>query len=680
MPFEFNNKLVVTVEELVPDYYNTLQSLQQAIHRYKDKPYGIKAVQRGGNGRQLLIDFDSLDKDIQNAIGDPRKAKHLLENWYKVDADAVRFYTSEFKFEDGSQLPFKFQEEYIINASVLRALVELKKAREYERKTKGYSLKGLMRTLCADAQDFQKTLKAKHKVQHTLPESEKRFKETFKAFLNNVETGFNYGCLISGKLKNQNSKKVTDDVLELLNNMFADYIEKPTRTEVSRIFEGFLAGYVEVINESTGEVFDHTQYTPLSDATIINYLGNWGDRIATHMKRAGNRQLYIGKYLPYHSLDVEFAGEVLSIDDRQPPFEYSKGQRAWFYMGVDVASQAWTVWVHGRSKEGIIVDFYRQLLRNYTEWGFCLPAELECESSLNSSFRDTFLRPGAMFDDAHIIANNARSKYIERMFGKLRYEEEKQHTGWIARPFAKKEDNQAGGQDVPLIPYTQIVDNSLRDIEEWNNSEHPDYPGKTRWEIFEEKQHPALKATNWNAILPYLGYKTETSCNAGIIRFNNNEFLIGDNGAICTGSRLIDLMKEIEGRQLDVYWLDGNDSKVMKAIVMLRNDDRIICEAMAKPVYSRSRIGRTPEGMQAASIMSAYANTIEAYARERKNRLEDVIVIDNRPKTLNRKFQIKDVKHRPADEVPHETEALPEMQEDDYTDNYPRTASLKDRF
>ncbi|MBK6819878.1 MAG: hypothetical protein IPG85_09955 [Bacteroidetes bacterium] len=93
----------------------------------------------------------------------------------------------------------------------------------------------------------------------------------------------------------------------------------------------------------------------------------------------------------------KYAGSILSIDDRQPPFKYDKNNRLWCYMGIDLASGAFTAWVFGKSKEGIIIDFYRELVRNYHMWGFNLPSDLEAEMSLNSSFVNAFLRPGNMF-------------------------------------------------------------------------------------------------------------------------------------------------------------------------------------------------------------------------------------------------------------------------------------------
>lgn len=65
------------------------------------------------------------------------------------------------------------------------------------------------------------------------------------------------------------------------------------------------------------------------------------------------------------------------------------------------------------------------MLRNYTEWGLNIPYELEAESSLNSSFTNTFLQNGYMFENVRIESNNARGKRIERYYKSLRYDVEK---------------------------------------------------------------------------------------------------------------------------------------------------------------------------------------------------------------------------------------------------------------
>ena len=97
-----------------------------------------------------------------------------------------------------------------------------------------------------------------------------------------------------------------------------------------------------------------------------------------------------------------------------------------------------------------------------------------------------------MFQNVRIEANSARSKRCEGYWRPLRYQVEKKHTGWIARPFARNESNQVGTKEKEIVPYDKLVEQSLRDIEDWNNMECSIYEGKTRWEIlFEKEKQPS---------------------------------------------------------------------------------------------------------------------------------------------------------------------------------------------
>ncbi|SDE08475.1 hypothetical protein [Riemerella columbipharyngis] len=680
MPHLWGNILVVTVDELVPKYYKTYDALKKAIQRYSKLPYGIKKVQSGGNGRRLLINFETLPKAMQDSIGDPRKMKHPLLHYWEVNSLATAYYTT-FEFEDGTPLKQNFIDEYITNASVL---IALKNLRDYRLSLRGGKKAGVMKTLWEDLITFNDILPKIHLQGHTMNVSERHFVRLFKAFLNGDENHFNFSSLISKKLRNNHARVMTEEMIELLNAMFAGQDYKPTRTEVANKYFGFLEGNVEVVNHSTGEVYEHTdrrKYREISENSIIAWLGKWEHRIGTHAKRSGNRQELLSQYIPYHSLEkVKEAGVLISIDDRQPPFFYDKGKRMWFYMGIDLGSEAWVTWVYGESKEGLILEFYRQMVRNYTEWGLNLPLELECESALNANYRNTFLMNGAMFDRVRIEANKARAKHIERYFGKLRYEFEKEKEGWLGRPFARKEDNQKGaGADI-ILPKETIIRNSLYDIQRWNNMEHSRYKGKTRWEVFTEMQSKDTKPTNWRAILPHLGRETVTSCNAGIVKFRSSEYLLGLGGEICTGEDLIRLMKYVEGRSFKVYWLDGNDGGVLKA--MICHDDMMLCELIPKPTYSRAYHEMDDAGRVNRQIMSAYENTVTGFMCERKNDIDRLSVIDRRSKMLNHKFVIPGLEdYIPASEPANIIEIETEEQKDPIpAQNGRRSKSLFSNF
>lgn len=640
MPHFLGNILVVTKDELVPKYYNTYDALQKSLKRYEKKPYGIKKAQSGGNGRQLLINFDTLPKEMQDSIGDPRKLDHALLKYWEISSEAVRYYTYIFHFEDGTPLKTEYQEEYITNASVLIALKHL---RDYKL-SKWKNKKGINRNLWEELLSFNEVLEKIHGRRHTLELAEQPFVRKFKSFLASEDGKYNFESLVSKKFKNQHAKIMTEEMEMLLNNIFAGQEHKPTKTEVANKYNAFINGEdIDFINDDTAEIYDHTdrkKFKPLSESSIIAWLGKWENIIGTYAKRSGNRQELIGKFIPHHSLEqVKEAGIMVSIDDRQPPFHYEGNKRLWAYMGIDLGSEVWTTWVFGKDKdENLMLEFYRQMLRNYTQWGFNLPLELECESHLNSLFRDNLLQNGAMFDRVRMEANNARGKKVERYFGKLRYEFEKDKNGWLARPNAKQESNQQGPSEAPKIPIEEIENNCKYDIVQWNNMEHRTHKGKTRWEVFCEMQSEKTKPTNWRAILPHLGFSTRTSCKAGIVKFRKSEYLLGLDNEICTGDDLIRLMKYIEGKSFEVFWIDGNDGEVLKAMVYY--DDMMLCELLPKPKYSRAYHEMDDTGKINRQIMSAYENTINTFMKIRKNEIDSLTIIDRRQKTLNNKFQI----------------------------------------
>jgi hypothetical protein len=626
MPHLYNNMAVLTLDELVPRFYQNDKSVSNACRRNERRGHGIRRVQLGGNGRQMLIDYDSLPSHIREHFRDPRQVDHILERFYETDNEAVDFYQN-YRFDDGGYISDEIQRRYVTNASVLKACQRLRVARETERVKARDTIRDVMHTLCVDAESFNAILQKKWDREHTLPGHPARFRQLYNRFESE-----GYAVLVSKKHGNQNRRVVDQDTETLLNNIFATQAHKPTFAEVTRQYEAFLAGYIEVINPGTGELYDPKGYSRISASTVYGYLSKWENKAATYTVRSGDRQRLMGQFKPYHSLDrPQYAGSIISVDDRQPPFEYAKGQRAWFYLAIDLASECFTTAVWGKTKEGIILEFYRQMVRNHHEWGLGMPWEIEAESSLNSQFKGTFLEAGQMFQAVRIEANNARGKRVEQYFRPLRYEYEKPAEGWLARPFAQLESNQASAlQAKPrYIPYDALIEARLADIDRWNNTPHSIHKEMTRWEYFIHKQHADLKPINWRGILPHLGYKTETSVNLGIIKLQRSEWLLGEGGQVCTGDRLIRLMQQVEGRDVDVYWLSGNDGEVMKALVY--TGDQYVCEAVAKPTYNRAVLEQTDADLANREVMSKYVATIEGYRMGRVKEIERVLVVDNTP-------------------------------------------------
>lgn len=684
--FWINNKVAVSVAELVPVFYSSQNVLSMTVSRGKNNIYGIRVLQRGCRNRKLLIDFDTLPEAIQVALGDPRKVEHILQNYYRTDMAAVDFYTMFRRPDGNAMLPIE-QQRYITNASVLIAILQLRDAHTTERIKMGMSVKGTTTFLCNESNSFNEYLERKKLPTHNLPTHPTRFKETLKAFENEFKYNgrtfqYNYPAIIKdleGKRK-VNSLKVDENVLKILTGLFATQKHKPTATEISRNYDAFLSGYAEVYNEETGEIYNPKDFPKLSESTVKIYLSKWENKAATYKKRSGDRQKYMAQFKPHHQLErPKYAGSIISIDDRNPPFKDLTGKRAWFYNGIDLASECFTVFVYGKSKEGIIKEFYRQMVRNYTEWGISLPAELEAESALNSSFTNSFLQDGYMFQNVRIEANNARGKKIERYFGALRYGIEKQREGWLARPSAQLESNQKGSADVPLIPYEQIIQNGINDLFEWNNSPHSQDPSRTRWEYFLEMQNPDLKPTNWQAILPYLGKEQLTSCNGGYINLQGKKRAIAQDGSISLGKDLTDTLKAIEGKDITVYWLDDNQGGVLKALAFYQG--RFICEVQEMPKYNRAIIERTAECEAARELQSSYVASVEGFIRQQKKKLQKINIIHQQKAPVKNGFYIPGMTRNifvPSDPAKVETVDIPD---DDVFPVLPQTStSWKNNF
>lgn len=663
-----NNKVAVELEELVPRFWKSYEALKKELQRYKEKPFGIKRLQIGGNGRRMLIDFDSLNNEIQEALGDPRKAGHPLEPFFKWDTEAPEFYR-KFK-RAGMALNPEEQERYIVNASVIQSAIRLEQSRIQIRISKRMNNIGTIELLRYDVESFQNHLRVKHNTEHTIPTSLRHFKNVLKEFKANEHIALIKDPNGTGK---QNARKVNDIVLEILNGLFAGQLNKPNPTDVSRTYDSFLNGYTEVYNKKTGEVYDPKGFPSLSKATINNYLSNWENSIGTYRARSGNRQKDIAR-MPHAQMELpKYASSLVSIDDRQPPFWYEKGKRMWFYIGLDVASSCITTFVYGKTKEGLILDFYRQMVRNYSEWGFGLPLELECESSLNSTYKDTLLKEGNMFTNVTIEANNAQRKIIERRFGKLRYNIEKKHSGWIARPFALSESNQAGPKSTVIIPYNELVEARLADLEDWNNlpCENPILKKEgiemSRWSYFLKNQNPNLKPINFQSILPFIGYKTPSSCHRGFIKLQGKLRAIANNGSICFDEELIDTMKKIEGKNIDIFWLDDNEGEVLKAYAYY--NDRFICEIYEFPKFNRAKNEQTSQDKKNIAIQEQYINSVKRFANKQYKSIEPIGIIDNTPKP-ERLFKIDRVKRYEAKEPKEVVVVMDDEEEYEYAYNY----------
>lgn len=598
-------------------------------------------TQNGGRNREPLLEFVAVPEPyrtrITEAFGQPGEASNPFEGFFKMDVDARRFFTLH-RFPNGDTLSDEQIDRYTMNASVLNGIPAFYTHRCTLRQKANHNTRGVWNSVVEDVLAFSDVLQKRYGMGHTVKRT--RLHRKLETYGNK-----NYSILIDGRNQNTAALKTTAEMLSLWSAIFARVQHKPNYAEVAEYYDRFRRGELEVYNRETGELYDPAApcFVDIDESTVRNWLSEWATKAPAHSLRSGDRQKFKSLYEPWHKLEQpKFAGSIISVDDRQPPFSYGDNKRVWFYNGIDLGSEAFTAWVYGTSKEGIITDFYRQLVRNYTAWDICLPYELEGELSLNASFTDGLLKPGSMFSEVRIEANNARGKRIEGFYRPLRYKLEKRREGWLARPHALSESNQPSAKKVPELPYDTIVENALRDLETWNNMPHSNqelHPGMTRWDVFMDKQHPALQPTNWRGILPYIGYPTSTSMNAGRIILQGKHRVVGIGGEVALGDDLLNIMRRIEGRDVMVYWLDGNDGQVMKALVYDSEGD-YVCELLGDLSYQKAKLEQTDDDRRNRELMSAYANTVQSYIRRTAQSIEHLELIERPVATASQRFRM----------------------------------------
>lgn len=174
----------------------------------------IASVHRGGGeGGQALYAWSSLPAKYKERFvakyGDPeQKMKEaMMKDRIRLDGEARKWYEA-FTYEKNGQaehLTENLIEEYTINASVLKELLCIMSQRRAIRQSLNGSMAGAWEVI------YQSSEAMREEYGHTLPQNAARLKEKIKAF----KAG-GYPSLISGKIGNRNTQKITDEFGQLL--------------------------------------------------------------------------------------------------------------------------------------------------------------------------------------------------------------------------------------------------------------------------------------------------------------------------------------------------------------------------------------------------------------------------------------------------------------------------------
>lgn len=201
----FNKILCVTSHELTEGSNPVFNA--GTLNVYASKGKIVRVHRYGGEGGYVIYAWSSLPKKYKERYmeryGDPeeRMKAAMTENRVCLDGEARSWYEN-FCYEKNGQeehLTEKLIEEYTINASVLKELLRLMAQRRALRQSLNGSTAGAWEVV------YRSSEAMRDEYGHTLPQNMVRLKSKLKAF-----KADGYGSLISGKVGNRNTQKITE--------------------------------------------------------------------------------------------------------------------------------------------------------------------------------------------------------------------------------------------------------------------------------------------------------------------------------------------------------------------------------------------------------------------------------------------------------------------------------------
>ena len=184
-------------------------------------------ILRPGKGLDsyALIEWASLPLRFKERYiakyGDPERIIMEKEQELKYDTEAEAYFADKAKEEIGFELKSEKIKEYSINASVLNRLIERIQVQRLNRNKCGNSTPIAWDGIVAESE------RLRQEYGHTLPKSAARLQDKIRQYKRD-----GYRCLISGKLCNMNTVKITDEAGEYLIALKCSFNPRYTNAQI----------------------------------------------------------------------------------------------------------------------------------------------------------------------------------------------------------------------------------------------------------------------------------------------------------------------------------------------------------------------------------------------------------------------------------------------------------------
>ena len=578
----YGKATVIELSDLIEDR-RTAEDQSECLAPVTSIDSYYKMVQRGhinvvrqgkGKGNTALIDYNSLPVALRDKV-DRRlgtDAVHVatIKKWfsehYRRDRGAMEYYPKrlrELNLSLSLERIAQLTDEYTANASVLMAVKSLQADIRLLKRVMGGS-KVVRWEQLASAISYYK-----QEVGHTLPQSAPRFRKALREF---DEHG--YESLISKKFGNQQTRKVDRDTLYLLLALDNDDT-RPYNSTVAERYNNFVEGLLAVYNPETGELYDPSKYKSLSETTVANYLST-PEAKALRGKVHDDYQTWRGKNQPFVLRKrPTMSLSKISLDDRDLKLKVNWREQGIseivslkIYIAYDLASQAIIGYsFSGKKRHDIFIGCLRSTFRTLLANNLPCPYEAEVEQHLVSDFKDSIMRPGALFPEPYFLApGNSQAKGAEHMNRLFKYQTEKEYIPNTGRHYARLDANQTNEEKsfdehndrfkAKVWAYEDAVAFYEGLIYEYNHSPHSNaayWGGRTRWEVLMESVNPQLAAIDTHKLATLIGEHRSTSVRRGHIKANYRSFALSPEG--------VGKLKSRDGK-VDAYWWEQAEGEM----------------------------------------------------------------------------------------------------------------------
>ena len=520
----YEGKIAVTVAELT-------DSVDEAIMSYPNYKAlahrGSIVVLRPGKGLEhpALVDYQSLPERFKSKYvakyGNPETMIREKENMLVINEEARTFY-AEYTLEDGSHLKERFIKEYTLNASVLDRLIGM------ENKQRACRNMRCNRTPVQWGAIVDEANRLREEKGHTLPKGEARLRDKMRQYRKE-----SFMCLISGKLANGNTCKVTEEGLDILvklkRSRFPVYTNSQILSEYNRI--AVARGWKRLKSQATvNNILEAADVKPRWFSAVFGEL-------KTKTKYARQNVTLLPEYR-----DALWYGDGTKINLYYKTYKDGKAVATSLqvFEVIDAYSEA-LIGHHISEREDFESMYWAY--RSAIEFARHKPYEIVFDNQGGTKREDArdFLKKIATCSRP-TAPHNAPSKTIESAFGRFQSQVLHKHWYFTGANITAQADRSRVNLEFILANVDQLPTREElcaiyeADRAEWNSMPHPKYK-ESRLSLYQSSRNEKSVELTQAMMLDMFYLRTKKKCT-----FTNRGLAVTING---------------EQRIYDVYGADG---------------------------------------------------------------------------------------------------------------------------